>query len=123
MGRNEQMKIILEKLQTETPNVENAIIADNKGLLVAAAQSSPADEAMAAGSAVVLGAGERFFEKLRTRQGAHINRVLLETDSGNTLIVRIGDKSYLIIKTTKDPMLGMIFLDAGKAAEDLEKIL
>jgi len=131
MDRAGEIRRIIEELILENSFVEGALLAEKKGMIVASSAHLENFEVIAASSAITLGAGEQFFKKLiRAKEGSDDNshetvkELLIEsTVGGYVLMMTTSEETFLVVKTKKDAMLGMIFLDARHAANRIKKIL
>jgi len=120
-GRAEKIEQILKNLQTETPDVEGAVLLSMDGLPMASVLSADiTEDDVAAIAAALLGMGEKAVENLN--KGA-LNRVLVQGEDGYILLVGAGEEVVLAVITTKKAKIGMIFFDANHAAKEIAKIL
>lgn len=118
--RFDQIKSILEELRTETPGVKGVVLANMEGISMAATNMD-LEEHVAAGAAISLSTGEKFLKKLKKKGLKQL--LIQEEDNSYVLIVRSGDQSFLAVVTTPEAKLGMVFLDAKRAAEEIEKLV
>lgn len=121
MSRAEQVLKQIKTLTSTTPDVEAAAVVDNDGLMIASALPSDADEdSLAAMSAAVLGIGERTTGELGR---GDFEQVLIKGDNGYVVVTRAGDDAILVVTTAKGAKLGLIFLDVGRAAKEVGRLL
>lgn len=120
-SRTELMIERLRDLQISSPAVEAAAIVSVDGLSIAS--SMPADveeDRVAAMSAAMLSLGERIAGELGR---GTLEQVYIRGESGYVILMAIGEEAVLTVLARKDAKLGLIFLDMGRAAEDLTKLV
>ena len=78
------------------------------------------DSHVAAMAAAILGIGGRVVEEL---QKGGLSRVLVQGEKGYILFVGAGKETVLTVLTTERAKLGMIFLDANRAAKKIAKLM
>lgn len=120
-SRTELMIERLRDLQISSPAVEAAAIVSVDGLSIAS--SMPADveeDRVAAMSAAMLSLGERIAGELGR---GTLEQVYIRGESGYVILMAIGEEAVLTVLARKDAKLGLIFLDMGRAAEDLNKLV
>ena len=117
----EKIESVLKNLRTVTPDVEGAVLVDRDGLPIASVLASGVDDShVAAMAAAMLGLGERVVEELVK---GTLNRVLIQGDNGYILFVEAGKETVLTVLTTERAKLGMIFLDANRAARQIAHLM
>jgi predicted regulator of Ras-like GTPase activity (Roadblock/LC7/MglB family) len=117
----ERIEDILKNLRTVTPDVEGAVLVDKDGLPIASVLASGVDDShVAAMAAAILGIGGRVVQEL---QKGGLNRVLIQGEEGYILFVGAGKETVLTVLTTERAKLGMIFLDANRAAKQIANLL
>lgn len=117
----ERLEGILKNLRNVTPDVEGAVLVDRDGLPIASVLSSGVDDShVAAMAAAILGMGERVMEELTK---GTLSRVLIQGEQGYILFVEAGKETVLTVLTTERAKLGMIFLDANRAARQIAHLM
>jgi predicted regulator of Ras-like GTPase activity (Roadblock/LC7/MglB family) len=120
-SRTEQMIERLRDLQVSSPSVEAAAIVSADGLSIAS--SMPADveeDRVAAMSAAMLSLGERIAGELGR---GSLDQVYIRGEEGFVVLMAIGEEAVLTVLARKDAKLGLIFLDMGRAVNDLEVLI
>ena len=121
MSRADQISRLIKNLSTSTPDVEAAAVIDNDGLVIASALPADVDDdAVAAMSAALLGIGERIVSELRR---GSFEVVMVRGDAGYLILARCGPEAVLALMAGKGAKLGLIFLDAARAAKEIAKSL
>ena len=109
MGRVETLNQVLRNLQSGTPDIE------------ASALPQHVEEVRVAGmSSTLLSLGTRAAVELAR---GDLNQVLIRGDEGYAVMVRAAEGTMLLVLTTKDAKLGLIFLDMSRAVADIKKVL
>ncbi len=120
-SRTEQMIERLRDLQVSSPAIEAAAVVSVDGLSMAS--SMPADveeDRVAAMSAAMLSLGERIAGELGR---GTLDEVYIKGESGYVILRAVGEEAVLTVLARKDAKLGLVFLDMGRAAEDLAKLV
>ncbi|NDJ35896.1 MAG: hypothetical protein GYB64_14665 [Chloroflexi bacterium] len=111
----------LRDLQVSSPSVEAAAVVSVDGLSMAS--SLPADveeDRVAAMSAAMLSLGERIASELGR---GTLDQVYIKGEKGFVVLQAVGDEAVLTVMANKDAKLGLVFLDMGRAVEDLVKLV
>lgn len=120
-SRTEQMVERLRDLQVSSPDVEAAAVISVDGLSMASAMPSNVEEdRVAAMSAAMLSLGERIASELG--RGV-LDQVYIKGEKGYVILMAVGDEAVLTVLAREEAKLGLIFLDMGRAVEDLEKLI
>jgi predicted regulator of Ras-like GTPase activity (Roadblock/LC7/MglB family) len=121
VSKSEQITKALKTLSNSTPDIQAAAVVDNDGLMIAS--SLPGDvseDAVAAMSAALLGLGERIVAELRRGE---FDLISLKGTQGYVIIVRSGPDAVLTVLASEKAKLGLIFLDAARAAKEIARLL
>jgi predicted regulator of Ras-like GTPase activity (Roadblock/LC7/MglB family) len=111
----------LRELQANTPDVEASAVVSVDGLTIAASlQASVEEDRVSAMSAAMLSLGERIAGELG-RGG--LNQVYIHGNDGYVLLTAVGQDAVLTVLARKEAKLGLVFLEMGRAAMDLERLL
>ena len=111
----------LRELQANTPDVEASAIVSVDGLTIAASLPATVEEdRVSAMSAAMLSLGERIAGELG-RGG--LDQVYIHGNDGYVLLTAVGRDAVLTVLARKEAKLGLVFLEMGRAATDLEKLL
>ncbi|MDP2316947.1 MAG: roadblock/LC7 domain-containing protein [Pseudomonadota bacterium] len=121
MSRADNITKLIKTLSNTTPDVEASAVIDNDGLVIASALPADIDDdAVAAMSAALLGIGERIVSELRR---GSFELVMVRGDAGYLILARCGPDAVLAILAAKSAKLGLIFLDAARAAKEITRNL
>ena len=121
MGRVESLNQILRALQSGTPDIEASALISDDGLMIASALPHHVEEMRIAGmSSTLLSLGSRAAHEL---ERGELQQVLVRGDDGYAVMVRAAQGTMLLVLTTKDAKLGLIFLDLSRAVVEIAKIL
>lgn len=111
----------LRELQANTPDVEASAVVSVDGLTIAASLPATVEEdRVSAMSAAMLSLGERIAGELG-RGG--LDQVYIHGNDGYVLLTAVGHDAVLTVLARKEAKLGLVFLEMGRAASDLERLL
>jgi predicted regulator of Ras-like GTPase activity (Roadblock/LC7/MglB family) len=121
MTRLEDLTKILKNLQNRSPGIEASALISEDGLMIASALSSDLDDTRVGGMTATL-------LSLGTRAAAELNRgevreVIVRGDEGYAVMVSAGGGTLLLVLTTEDTKLGLIFFDMREAIKGISKVL
>ena len=120
-SRTEMMVDRLRDLQAGTPDVEASAVVSVDGLIMASSLPSGVDEdRISAMSAAMLSLGDRISSELKR---GTLDRVFIKGSDGIIVLMAVGDDAVLTVLARAQAKLGLIFLDMGRATEDLERLL
>lgn len=120
-SRTEMMVDRLRDLQAGTPDIEASAVVSVDGLIMASSLPTGVDEdRISAMSAAMLSLGDRIADELNR---GRLERVYISGANGIIVLMAIGDDAVLTVLARKTAKLGLIFLDARRAAEDLTRLL
>jgi predicted regulator of Ras-like GTPase activity (Roadblock/LC7/MglB family) len=121
MSRTEDLNRILRSLQAGTPDIEASALISDDGLMIASALPQHVDEVRVAGmSSTLLSLGTRAATELE--RGA-LKQVLIRGDRGYAIMVTAAHGTMLLVLTTQEAKLGLIFLDMSRAVKDIARVL
>lgn len=119
-SRAEMMVDRLRELQ-KTDGVEASAVVSVDGLIMASALPSGVEEdRVSAMSAAMLSLGERIATELGRGK---LDQVYIRGEKGLVILMAVGDEAVLTVLCHKDAKLGIVFLDMGRAATDLAKLV
>lgn len=111
----------LRDMQASTPDVEASAIVSVDGLTIASSLPAGVEEdRVSAMSAAMLSLGERIASELGRGM---LDQVYVKGKSGYIVLTSIGDEAVLTILARPNAKLGLVFLEARRAVEDLEKLI
>ena len=120
-SRTEMMVDRLRDLQASTPSIEASAVVSVDGLIMASALPSDADEdRISAMSAAMLSLGERIASELNR---GTLDRVYISGSDGIIVLMAVGEEAVLTVLARREAKLGLVSLDARRAAEDLARLL
>ncbi|MCE9572452.1 MAG: roadblock/LC7 domain-containing protein [Deltaproteobacteria bacterium] len=121
MSRVDDLNRVLRTLQSGTPDVEASALISEDGLIIASALPHHVEEVRIAGmSSTLLSLGQRAARELAR---GDLDQVLIRGAHGYAVMVAAAPGTLLLVLTTRDAKLGLIFLDVGRAVEQIKKIL
>lgn len=119
-SRTEMMVDRLRELQ-RTDGLEASAVVSVDGLIIASALPSGVEEdRVSAMSAAMLSLGERIATELGR---GSLEQVYVKGVKGYVMLMAVGEEAVLTGLVHKDAKLGMIFLEMGRATQDLAKLL
>jgi predicted regulator of Ras-like GTPase activity (Roadblock/LC7/MglB family) len=120
-SRTEQLVARLRELQISSGDVEAAAIVSVDGLSIASLFPAGTEEdRVSAMSAAMQSLGERISTELG-RGG--LEQVYVKGVNGYVILTSVGDEAVLTVLARKEAKLGLIFLDIGRARQDLANLL
>jgi uncharacterized protein len=121
MSRVDDLNRVLRALLSGTPEIEAAAVISEDGLVIASALPQHIEELRVAGmSATLLSLGTRAATELG-RGG--LEQVLIRGAKGYVVMVNAAPGTLLLVLTTAEAKLGLVFLDMKRAAAEVTKIL
>ncbi|MBI4750105.1 MAG: roadblock/LC7 domain-containing protein [Acidobacteria bacterium] len=121
MSRTDELNKILRALQSSTPDIEAASIMTDDGLVIASALPQHIEEIRVAGiSATILSLGSRATAELERGQ---LEQVLIRGANGYIVMAAASQGTLLMVMTTREAKLGLIFLDMSRAIQEIKKVL
>lgn len=120
-SRAEELDEILRRLVTETPEIIGSACISDDGLIISSVLPGNTDEDRIGGMAsVLLSLGTRSANELNLK---HLEQVLIKGEGGYALLTAATDGALLLVLTTKNAKLGMVFLDVKRAAADVAQVI
>lgn len=117
--RSEQMVDRLRAMQAAVPEIEAAALVSVDGLSIASALPADTEEdRVAAMSAAMLSLGERIAQELNR---GSLEQVYIRGNNGYVVLTAVGEEAVLAVLARANAKLGLVFLEARRAAEDLAK--
>ena len=112
---------ILSELNGGSADIEASAIISIDGLTIASALPGSMDEdRVGAMSAAMLSLGERTAAELARGE---LEQVMIKGDSGFVLLIHAGPDAVLTVVTNQKAKLGLIFLDATRAAKGISELI
>ncbi len=119
--REDMLISILNELNGLTADIQGSAVISIDGLMIASALPSSVDEEMiSAMSAAMLLLGDRTAKELKRGE---LEQVIVKGRQGFIIMVNAGKDSVLCVLAREDAKLGLVMLDATRAAGDIPKVL
>ena len=121
MSRLDELNQILRNLQAQTPEVEASALISDDGLIIASALPQHVEELRVAGIAsVLLSLGQRATNELGRGEP---DEIIIRGAQGYVIMVAATPGTLLLLLAGRDAKLGLVFLDVGRAVQQIKKIL
>ena len=121
MTKVEQLETALSNLQAASSDVEASAVVSEDGLIMASLLPRGLEEGqIAAMSAAMLTIGTRTARELARGK---VEQIFVKGSDGYVVIMAAGAHAVLLGLARKDAKLGLVFLDASRAAEEIRAIL
>jgi predicted regulator of Ras-like GTPase activity (Roadblock/LC7/MglB family) len=121
MTKVERLEAALSNLQTASTDVEASAVVSEDGLIMASLLPRGLEEAqIAAMSAAMLTIGTRTARELKR---GRVEQIFVKGGDGYVVIMAAGAHAVLLGLARKDAKLGLVFLDASRAAEEIRAVL
>lgn len=118
-SRTERIQEVLRGLRSASPDIIGASVVSIDGFVIASVLPSEIDEELVSGmAAAMLGVGERISSEL---MGAQMEQTYVRSDKGYVVLNAVGQDSVLVVLTTKDAKLGLVFIELKRACAELAK--
>ena len=119
--RTEQIQEVLRGLRTASPDIVGASVVSIDGFVVASVLPSEIDEELVSGmAAAMLGVGERISAEL---MGSSMEQTYVRSEKGYVVLNAVGPESVLVVLTTKEAKLGLVFMELKRRCAELVKII
>lgn len=120
-SRTERIQEVLRGLRSASPDIIGASVVSIDGFVIASVLPSEIDEELVSGmAAAMLGVGERISSEL---MGAMMEQTYVRSDKGYVVLNAVGQDSVLVVLTTKDAKLGLVFIELKRACAELSKAI
>jgi uncharacterized protein len=120
-SRTEKMQDILRGLRTASPDIIGAAVVSLDGFIVASVLPSEVDEELVAGmAAAMLGVGERIATEL---MASTMEQVYVRSEKGYVVLNAVGSDSVLVVLTSKEAKLGLVFIEVKRRCVELSKAI
>ncbi len=120
-SRTEKMQDILRGLRGASPDIIGAAVVSIDGFIVASVLPAEVDEELVSGmAAAMLGVGERISSEL---MASVMEQVYVRSEKGYVILNAVGGDSVLVVLTTKDAKLGLVFIEVKRRCAELTKIV
>jgi uncharacterized protein len=120
-NRIERIQDVLRSLRAVSPDIVGSAMVSTDGFIIASLLPSEVDEELVSGmAAALLGVGERIAGEL---MGGNMEQTYVRGKLGYVILNAVGQEALLIVLTTPDAKLGLVFLDIKRRVQELTKIL
>ena len=120
-NRIERIQEVLRSLRSVSPDILGSAMVSQDGFIIASLLPSEVDEELVSGmAAALLGVGERIAGEL---MGGVMEQTYVRGKNGYVILNSVGQDALLIVLTTPDAKLGLVFLDVKRRVQELAKIL
>ncbi len=120
-NRIERIQDVLRSLRAVSPDIVGSAMVSTDGFIIASLLPAEVDEELVSGmAAAMLGAGERIAGEL---MGGSLEQTYVRGRLGYVILNAVGQDALLIVLTTPDAKLGLVFLDVKRRVQELGKIL
>ena len=121
MTRTDDLNAALSSLQSSSSDIEACAVVSEDGLIIASSLPQNVEESrIAAMSAAMLSMGSRTSQELNRGK---VKQMYVKGETGYVLIVSAGLHAVLLAMAKGDAKLGLIFLELGRAAGEIENAL
>ena len=120
-SRVERIQDVLRSLRSVSPDVVGSAMVSTDGFIIASLLPSEVDEELVSGmAAALLGVGERIAAEL---MGGTMEQTYVRGRLGYVILNAVGTEALLIVLTTPDAKLGLVFLDVKRRVQELARLL
>lgn len=120
-SRVERIQEILRNLRSVSPDIIGSAMVSTDGFVIASLLPNEIDEELVSGmAAALLGVGERIAAEL---MGGQMEQTYVRGKQGYVILNAVGTEALLIVLTTPDAKLGLVFLDIRRRVLELAKIV
>jgi uncharacterized protein len=120
-SQTERMQDVLRGLRGASPDIIGAAVVSIDGFVVASVLPSEVDEELVSGmAAAMLGVGERIAAEL---MGSTMEQTYVRSEKGYVILNAVGKDSVLVVLTTKDAKLGLVFIEVKRRCAELTKLV
>jgi predicted regulator of Ras-like GTPase activity (Roadblock/LC7/MglB family) len=120
-SRVEKIQDVLRSLRSVSPDIVGSAMVSTDGFIIASLLPSEVDEELISGmAAALLGVGERIATEL---MGGSMEQTYVRGRLGYVILNAVGTEALLIVLTTPDAKLGLVFLDIKRRVQELARLL
>jgi predicted regulator of Ras-like GTPase activity (Roadblock/LC7/MglB family) len=120
-ARDKLLRPVLRTLNGVSPDIEASAVITSDGLTIAAVMSDGVDrDRFGAMCASLLALADRAAQEISRGQ---LKQVLVEGERGTMLLVQAGNDTVLAVASRPTQNLGMVFLEARRAALKVQETL
>lgn len=120
-SRVEQIQDVLRGLRQASPDIVGSAVVSIDGFVIASVLPSEIDEELVSGmAAAMLGVGERISSEL---MASKMEQTYVRSEKGYVILNAVGDEAVLVVLTTKEAKLGLVFIDLRRRSGELGKLI
>ncbi len=120
-SRIERIQDVLRSLRSVSPDIVGSALVSTDGFIIASLLPAGVDEELVSGMAAALvGVGERIAAEL---MGGGMEQTYVRGRLGYVILNAVGEDALLIVLTTPEAKLGLVFLDVRRRVQQLAGIL
>jgi predicted regulator of Ras-like GTPase activity (Roadblock/LC7/MglB family) len=120
-SRTERIQDVLRGLRAASPDIIGASVVSIDGFVIASVLPSEIDEELVSGmAAAMLGVGERISSEL---MGSAMEQTYVRGEKGYVVLNAVGGDSVLVVLTTKEAKLGLVFIELKRRCAELSQII
>src|SRR5579863_4095654 len=120
-SRVERIQDVLRSLRAASPDIVGSAMVSTDGFIIASLLPGEVDEELVSGmAAALLGVGERIATEL---MGGSLEQTYVRGKNGYVILNAVGTEALLIVLTTPEAKLGLVFLDVKRKVQELVKII
>ncbi len=120
-SRTEKMQDVLRGLRQASPEVVGSALVSIDGFIIASVLPSEIEEELVSGmAAAMLGVGERISSEL---MASRLEQTYVRSEKGYVILNAVGDEAVLVVLTTRQAKLGLVFIDIRRGSKELEKLI
>ena len=120
-ARDKLLRPVLRTLNGVSPDIEASAVITSDGLTIAAVMGDGVDrDRFGAMCASLLALADRAAQEISRGQ---LKQVLVEGEHGTMLLVQAGNDTVLAVASRPTQNLGMVFLEARRAAQKVQETL
>jgi uncharacterized protein len=121
LNRTERIQDVLRALRSASPDIIGSALVSTDGFVMASLLPQEIDEeSVSAMAAALLGVGERICGQL---MHSNMEQTYVRGGKGYVLLNAVGADSVLVVMTTPDAKLGLVFFDVKHRVADLLAVL
>ena len=119
--RTERIQEVLRGFRTASPDIIGASVVSIEGFVIASVLPTEIDEELVSGmAAAMLGVGERISSEL---MGSAMEQTYVRSEKGYVVLNAVGADAVLVLLTTKEAKLGLVFIELRRRCSELAKII
>jgi predicted regulator of Ras-like GTPase activity (Roadblock/LC7/MglB family) len=119
--RTERIQEVLRGFRTASPDIIGASVVSIEGFVIASVLPAEIDEELVSGmAAAMLGVGERISSEL---MGSVMEQTYVRSEKGYVVLNAVGPDAVLVLLTSKDAKLGLVFIELRRRCAELAKII